>query len=128
MVLVDSSVYIQLLREQKNPVAELATRFDVVEIVICGIVRVEVLRGVLRQDVRAYLRTFFDALVDVPMTESVWRAAEELAWNLDRTGAILPVTDVLIATCAFEADASLLTHDRHFESVPGLRLARWPTG
>jgi len=127
VVLVDSSVYIQLLRKGKNPVTELAAVFDITEMVTCGVVCVEVLRGVVRPRVRTYLRRFFDMLIDVPMSRDVWRSTEELAWNLDRRGLILPLTDLLIATCAFRAGASLLTYDWHFESVPGLRLSTWPT-
>ena len=63
MVLVDSSVYIQLLRKEKNPVTELAAVFDITEMVICGVVCVEVLRGVVRPRVRTYLRRFFDILI-----------------------------------------------------------------
>ena len=44
---------------------------------------------------------------------------------LRRQGTPLPINDVWIAAHALEAGATLVSFDRHFERVPGLR--RWPT-
>ena len=125
MVLVDSSVYIHLLRGGFDPVAALAERFEAAELVGCDIVRCEVLRGIVRPKARQDLGTFFDLLVHVTMDRLAWQQTEELAWQLDRSGKILPLTDLIIAVCAFRADAEVLTRDRHFKMVPQLRLAEW---
>lgn len=123
MVLVDSSVYIQLLRAGKNPVGELAESFDITEIVICSVVRCEVLRGIIRPKAKAYLASYFDLLVDIATDHRVWQETEALAWQLDRAGKVLPLTDLVIAVCTLRAGAALLTNDRHFDLVPRLRLA-----
>ena len=125
MVLVDSSVYIHLQRGGFDPVAALAGRFDAEELVTCDIVRCEVLRGIVRPKAKQHLAAFFDLLVHVPMDSSAWHDTEELAWQLDRTGRILPLTDLIIAICAFRAGAEVLTRDRHFQIVPELQLASW---
>ena len=125
MVLVDSSVYIDLLRTGTDPVAALADRFEVTELVGCDIVRCEVLRGIIRPKVRADLAMFFDLLVHVTMDHHAWQETEDLAWRLDRAGQILPLTDIIIAVCALRAGAFVLTRDHHFERVPKLLLAEW---
>ena len=125
MVLVDSSVYIQLIREGKDPVRELAGSFDMTEIAGCSIVRCEVLRGVIRPKAKAYLEAFFDLLIHVPTDQRVWHETEDLAWQLDRKGRVLPLTDLVIAVCALRVEAAVLTHDRHFELIPKLQLAAW---
>jgi tRNA(fMet)-specific endonuclease VapC len=125
VVLIDSSVYIHLLRGGFDPIAALAQRFDATELVVCDIVRCEVLRGMIRQKTRADLTTFFNLLVHVTMDYAAWHETEELAWTLDRAGKILPLTDVIIAVCALRAEAEVLTRDHHFEMVPRLRLAEW---
>lgn len=125
MVLVDSSVYIHLLRTGTDPVAALAERFEATELVGCDIVRCEVLRGIIRPRARADLATFFDLLVHVTMDHRTWQETENLAWRLDRAGQVLPLTDIIIATCAFRAGASVLTRDRHFAQIPQLPLAEW---
>ncbi len=125
MVLVDSSVYIQLMRDGKDPVRTLAKAFDPTEIVGCSVVRCEVLRGIIPPKPKAHLAEFFDLLVHVPTDQRVWQQTEDLAWQLDRKGRVLPLTDLLIAVCALRIGAAVLTLDRHFEAVPDLQLAAW---
>jgi hypothetical protein len=125
VVLVDSSVYIQLIRDGKDPVGELAGSFDMTEIVGCSVVRCEVLRGMILPKPKAHLEAFFDLLVHVPTDQRAWRETEDLAWRLDRRGRTLPLTDLLIAVCALRIGAAVLTLDRHFEFVPKLQLASW---
>lgn len=125
MVLVDSSIYIHLLRTGQDPIAALAERFEATELISCDIVRCEVLRGIIRPRARADLATFFDLLIHVTMDHRTWHETENLAWRLDRSGKILPLTDIVIAACAFRADAEVLTRDRHFTMIPNLRLAEW---
>ena len=125
MVLVDSSIYVHLLQAGSDPVAQLAERFEVNELMACDAVRCEVLRGIIRPKVRADLAMFFDLLVHVTMDHRAWQETEDLAWRLDRTGNILPLTDLMIAVCAFRAGAELLTRDHHFKMIPRLRLVEW---
>jgi predicted nucleic acid-binding protein len=49
-------------------------------------------------------------------------ATRILAWELDRQGDVLPLTDLVIASCALRIDAAVLTLDHHFALVPGLRV------
>lgn len=125
MVLVDSSVYIQLIRDGKDPVSTLAGTFDITEIAGCSVVRCEVLRGMIRPKAKAHLAAFFDLLIHVPTDHRVWEETEDLAWRLDRKGKVLPLTDLVIAVCALRLGAAVLTLDRHFEVVPQLQLASW---
>ena len=125
MVLVDSSVYIHLLRTGADAIGELTARFEATEIVGCDLVRCEVLRGIIRPKAKAYLAEFFDLLVHVTMDHRAWRETEELAWRLDRAGKVLPLTDLIIAVCALRSGAVVLTRDRHFEMIPELPLAAW---
>ncbi|MGI8819528.1 MAG: PIN domain-containing protein [Chthoniobacterales bacterium] len=125
MVLVDSSIYIQLIRDGKDPVQTLGEAFDPTEIVACSVVRCEVLRGMIRPKAKAHLAAFFDLLIHVPTDHRIWAETEDLAWQLDRKGRLLPLTDLVIAVCALRIGAAVLTLDRHFEAVPRLNLASW---
>ncbi len=51
-------------------------------------------------------------------------SAGDLLRDLRASGTTLPSMDGLIAALALRHDVPLLTLDRHFEHVPGLR--RWP--
>ena len=125
MVLVDSSVYIELLRAGRNPMLELAAAFGSTELAGCGIVRCEVLRGMIRPEARDRLASFFDLLIHLAIDHRVWKATEELAWKLDRVGRCLPLPDLIIAVCALRVGAAVLTNDAHFAMVPQLKLASW---
>lgn len=113
------------MRDGKDPVRTLAEAFDATELVGCSVVRCEVLRGIIRPKPKAHLAEFFDLLIHVPTDHRVWQQTEDLAWQLDRKGRVLPLTDLLIAVCALRIGAAVLTLDRHFEAVPDLQLAAW---
>jgi predicted nucleic acid-binding protein len=125
VVLVDSSIYIGLLREGRNPVLDLEEAFGGTNLVGCDVVRCEVLRGIVRPALKTHLGAFFDVLVHVPTDHRVWQATTDLAWQLDRAGKVLPLPDLVIAVCALRAGASVLTSDAHFAMIPQLQLASW---
>jgi len=66
----------------------------------------------------------FDLMVEVPTDERLWRKVTDLACKLDRRGAVLPLTDVVIACCAFAVDTAVVTTDPHFSQIPGLTVKR----
>jgi predicted nucleic acid-binding protein len=41
--------------------------------------------------------------------------------GLDRQGRVLPVSDLIIASCAKRARATVITEDPHFQQIPGLK-------
>lgn len=125
MVLVDSSVYIRFQRLGIDPVETLTNRFSRRQLAVCDLVRCEVLRGMVSAAARRDLRDFFDLLPHVEFDRRAWQSTEELAWNMDRAGKVLPLSDLIIAVCALCIDAEVLTEDQHFRLVPNLRLAHW---
>lgn len=124
VILVDSCVYIKLLREKRDPAAELMERLQLEDIATCGMVRMEVLRGVSMPKARRVYEQFFDVMQYVPTDAKLWEEATEMAWQLQRKGLAPPAQDILIAASAKRIDAAVLTYDSHFEMIPGLRLYR----
>jgi len=84
MILVDSTKFISWMRQGRNPVALLATTLTAGELLTCGIVRIEVLRGVIKPKVKTELNRFFDVVPEIPLSPSVLRETAELAWTFDR--------------------------------------------
>lgn len=123
-VLIDSNVYIGLLRRGLDPVEVLGTWAGSTDLATCGMVRLEVERGLRVERVRRRLRAFFDVLIMIPTGNPAWTRATELAWSLDRRGITLPSQDCLIAACAQSAGAMVLTDDRHFDDIPDLEVLR----
>lgn len=127
-VLVDSNVYIDLLRRKKDVIATLYAWIHARDgnLSICGIVRLEVLRGVISIKQHRKISAFMDVMCNVPSDNRLWAEATELAWNLDRKGQMIPAVDVVIAASALRIGAALLTSDTHFARIDGLRVLTPP--
>lgn len=125
-ILVDSSVYIRLMRQRLDPVAVLFEHYDTVNLVTCGMVRVEVLRGVRVPRARTRLESFMAVMQYVPADDRLWREATDLAWRIDRSGQPIQATDAIIAASALRLGASVLTLDSDFQRVPGLHVLSLP--
>lgn len=125
-VLVDSNIYIELLRNHLDPAAEITTRVSQLDLATCGMVRVEVLRGIKSEKARARMAAFFDVMQNVPTDNRLWDQAAELAWTMDRKGCVIPAQDIVIACCARRIGAVVLTRDAHFRNIPGVPVRDWP--
>ena len=84
----------------------------------------EVLRGIRSMGMRDELSDFFDLMTEVPTDTRIWRQATNLAWILDRRGAVLPLTDLVIASCAVAVGTAVVTTDPHFSRIPGLKVKK----
>ena len=89
----------------------------------CGPVELELRRGLRRRDA-ASVFSVWSAVPPLPIEAIDFTSAGDLLRNLAEAGRTLPSMDGLIAALALRHDVPLLTVDRHFEVVPGLR--RWP--
>jgi predicted nucleic acid-binding protein len=125
-ILVDSSVYIRLLRQRLDPVAVLFEHYDTVNLVTCGMVRLEVMRGVRVPRARERLEAFMSVMQYVQADDRLWREATDLAWRMDRLGQPIQATDAVIAASALRLGASVLTLDSDFQRVPGLHVLTLP--
>jgi predicted nucleic acid-binding protein len=123
-MLVDSTIYIDLLRRGEDVPFVLRPSLIGGQLFICGVIRAEVLRGIRTIEVRNELSEMFDLMVEVPTDGVIWRKVAELAWSLDRRGVLLPLTDIAIACCALAVDTAVVTTDPHFSRIPGLKVKR----
>ena len=120
--LVDSSFYIGRLRENRDPLEELAAFSDNWELLTCGVVMVEVLRGMKHKNAHRRMADYLGCMLYIPTLNTLWERTHKLAWELDRRGSVMQLTDLVIAACALESNAAVLTHDADFRRVPGLRV------
>ena len=119
-VLVDSSWYIGMARRGLHPLRELRPISLVRDIATCGIVRAEVARGIREPGLLRKFQAAWDAMQYVPTDNALWADVEQTAWQLDRSGCVLPLSDIVIACCARRIRAVVLTFDGHFQSIPGI--------
>ena len=125
-ILVDSNVYIDLMKRGQDPVSTLGDWVGSSELVTCGMVRLEVLRGLNIPKVRQRISSFMDIMINIRTDAAFWPEATDLAWQLDRQGKVIPGTDIIIAACALRTSAAVLTFDAHFRAIDGLRVIAPP--
>ena len=120
MLLIDSTIYIDWFRRRIEPREIIEPWIRARTLAICGVIRMEVIRGVIHALQKARVAELFDALEEIPTDLALLDAAAELAWTLDRKGVVLPLSDIVIAACARRGGATLVTSDFHFSKIPGL--------
>lgn len=121
-ILVDSNVFIDLMRKGSDPTRVLLNRYESTDLVTCGVVKAEVLRGMKGMKARDRLENFFNIMRFSDLTSSAWDEVWQMAWQLDRKGHVLPLTDIAIANCALRSGSWIMTSDAHFNKVPGLKI------
>lgn len=123
-VLADSSFYITLMREGRDPLKALALAGATRDLAVCGVVRCEVGRALKHENTLCRFQEVWDVMINVPTDSRLWRDVEKLVWTLDREGSVLPLADVIIACCAIRIGAVVLTFDSDFFRIPGVRAVR----
>lgn len=124
--MVDSNVYIKLLRARRDPAGVLGNWAGDRDLAVCGMIRMEVLRGIKIPRVYQRLANFMDVMINVRTSDTFWDDAAALAWQLDRKGNVIPSQDIIIATCASRLGAAILTSDAHFCVIEGLEVIAPP--
>jgi predicted nucleic acid-binding protein len=122
LILPDSNFYIGALRAGVDPFPQLDPEIDDREFATCGMVVMEVCRGIRDPNLLRRIRERFSVMIYCPTSNQIWERATHLAWSLDRQGLVLPAQDLIIAACALQAGAAILTADAHFRSIPGLTV------
>jgi predicted nucleic acid-binding protein len=134
-LVIDTSALVTLERAGSRW-EHLASAFEAEPLAMPAIVYAEVLVGVLLADSAeraARRRARLDALADlVPIVEfdrevaAVW--ADVFA-TLSRAGTMIPANDLVVAATAMHLDFGVCVgpaDERHFRSVPGLRVETLP--
>jgi predicted nucleic acid-binding protein len=120
-VVVDSCVYIDWLKRRDPFVPLLMPYLKREALLVCGLIRCEVLRGIRDPALQSRMNEFFSLAVDIPTDGTCWDGVWPLGWKLDRQGMVLPMTDLCIAHIAMTQSATLITTDQHFAKIPGLK-------
>ncbi|AFM11944.1 type II toxin-antitoxin system VapC family toxin [Turneriella parva] len=123
-LLVDSSVYIDWMRRRHEFVRDIAQFRQHTPIYICGIIQAEVARGILQESLREKFLEFSNLLDLIDVDAAIWLETARLAWQLDRKGLTLPLTDLAIACCAKRVGAEIVTLDTDFQKIPGLKIRK----
>ncbi len=114
MVLADTNVFIDFWN---NPTDELTECFEHEDIVICGVVRSELLHGAVSDRDFTDITTMLEAFDEKSFDTDDWQELGSNLYKLRRGGLTVPFSDAIIATLAIKYDIPVWTGDRHFALI-----------
>ena len=119
MILVDTSVWIDVLRDKTgNVVGAFKSRIGNEVVVFSRFVQLELLQGANDEHEWSRLDEYLSAQYYLEASEKTWRNAARIYFELRRSGTTVrsPI-DCCIACIAMESQAMLLHRDCDFESI-----------
>lgn len=128
--LLDTNTCIAYLNGKAISVARRLQAMPPANVVLCAIVKAELLYGAMRgkDPARelAKLLPFFTAFGSLPFDDRCADIYGRIRAHLAAAGMVIGPHDLLIAAIALAHDLTLVTHNtREFSRVPGLRLEDW---
>ncbi len=120
--IVDTSVWVEYFKNQAVVAASMDKDLLAGSIYMVGPVISELLQGAqAEKDFRALISSI-DGVPFIESNLSDWKLAGEISFKLRKRGITIPITDCVIAAIALNNDAMVMTLDRHFRHIPGLKL------
>jgi predicted nucleic acid-binding protein len=122
MILIDSSVWIEALRERGS----IETKRRVHEHLQSGracwmpMIRLELWNGARGENEKRALREFEGVLSDLEVGPQVWEVASDLARRARAAGLTVPAADLLIVACARHHGVEIESLDAHFAELEKL--------
>ena len=111
MVLADTNIFIDFWN---SPTDELIKCFEREDIVICGVVRAELLHGAISDSDFKNITKLLNAFVEKSFDVEDWQLLGSNLYKLRRKGLTVPFSDAIIATLAIKYDIPVWTGDKHF--------------
>jgi tRNA(fMet)-specific endonuclease VapC len=127
MPTLDTSLLIDLIRHEPEAMIMLeAMEQEGLPLATTAINILELYRGAyLSASAQKNLReveAIIQALIELPITEETYRIFGALAAELRENGKPIGDFDEVIAAITLANDGEIVTRDRHFTQVPGLRI------
>ena len=123
MVLVDSSVWIELFRKNGDLYTGIAVEnlIEEMQACFCGFVKLEVLGGARDNEI-ATISNLFSLVPHIPHLEPTWDETVKFQWKARKSGLNIPWSDAVIATLANKHGHRVYARDKHFKSLSDLGL------
>lgn len=123
MIIADADVWVDYLNGVQTAITDELDRLIVGgRIALTGIVMMEMVRGARNDRERDLLDQRLERAVFIDTSREAWEEAGRIAQDLDSRGMPIPPQDSILAGVALYGDHEILTRDKHFERIPGVRI------
>lgn len=92
------------------------------DVFVCGPVLYELAQGMKSDKEKNAVMDALNSLEYIETSRDLWIKAGELSSALRREGRTIPFSDILIAAITIENNLSILTFDKHFEEIKGVKI------
>ena len=122
-ILADSNVFIDFW---KKPTEKIIDTFKEEDVVICGVVRSELMHGA-KSDADLYrINEMLNTFEELVFEESDWNLLGTQLYKLRTSGITVPFQDAIIALLSVKYNVPVWTNDKHFaymqSVIPELKL------
>ena len=124
MIVLDTSIVIEIEKGNKGVIDRLEElgRDSEGNLALTSAVYAEVLYGFVAIEKREHGEEFLKTFDVLDFDKKSARAFALLKHALEKKGTIIPLFDIITASIVIAKNATLISSDKHFESIPGLRL------
>jgi predicted nucleic acid-binding protein len=130
--LLDTTAFSDLMRQHPKMLARLATLPSTDQVVICSIVRGEILHGIQRlppgrrrQELETRAASYFALLPCEPVPAAAGNSYAALKLECQQKGLVLNENDLWIAATASALGAVLVSRDGDFQRITALTVEDW---
>ena len=114
MILADTNVFVDFWA---NPDEDTIRVFESEEVVICGVVRAELLHGAVSEKDFNRISTLLSAFEEQPFEVKDWQMLGSNLYKLRTGGITVPISDAIIATISIKHGIPVWTRDKHFSMI-----------
>ena len=122
-ILADSNIFIDFW---KKPDQNLIDTFSKEDVVICGVVRCELLHGAKSPENMKKVSSILDDFEELNLNAKDWNKLGEMLFQLRTNGLTVPLSDAMIAYLAMKHKIPVWTRDNHFaymqKVLPDLKI------
>ena len=106
---------------------ELVARVErlAVPVIVLGEYRLGIAQSHQKASYESWLRQWIAAVLVLDIDEETTRSYAAIGLELKKTGRPIPVNDLWVAALCRQHSLPLLSRDRHFDLVSGLRRLDW---
>lgn len=124
-VILDSNTYTRLVKDDEIVARNLEKAIKIyISVIMVGELLAGFENGKFERQNKKVFKEFLDesnvSVIDV--SQETAKMYGKIKNILDRKGTPIPINDIWIAAHAVETGARIITYDKHFLKIPGLRI------
>ena len=125
-ILLDTSIIIEIFDGNKK-IADKLIKIPVffISVVVLGELYIGVNRVANKAKHLKKLNDFMELCTVLNSDRVTAKCFGEIAAKLNKKGKPLPINDVWIAAAAIQHNLTLVTRDKHFNEIQGLKIKAW---